>query len=131
MFNCVVSLAGDCADLPGARRLCALADTIVAADGGADILIRAGIAPDWVIGDNDSAQMSLPDKSIQLLFPRDKDYTDGELAVSLALYLAESGKEINSKALLLAAFAGQDQEQFAQSLTGNFRRAQDLSALSF
>jgi len=131
VFNCVVSLAGDCADLPGARRLCALADTIVAADGGADILIRAGIAPDWVIGDNDSAQMSLPDKSIQLLFPRDKDYTDGELAVSLALYLAESGKEINSKALLLAAFAGQDQEQFAQSLTGNFRRAQDLSALSF
>ena len=53
MFNCAVSLAGDCTDIQGVKRLCALADLLVAADAGADILIKAGIAPDWVIGDND------------------------------------------------------------------------------
>ncbi len=131
MFNCAVSLAGDCTDIQGVKRLCALADLLVAADAGADILIKAGIAPDWVIGDNDSAQMTLPDQTIQLFFPRDKDYTDGELAVSLALFLAETGKDFNSKETILSAFSEKGHDQFAQCLTENFRQAQGISDLSF
>ena len=131
MFNCAVSLAGDCADIRGVKRLCALADVIVAADGGADNLIKGGIIPDWVIGDNDSAHMSLPDKTSQLLFPQDKDYTDGELAISLALFLAASSEDINDKKALISAVNAEDKEEFAQSLTKNFRQAHDITDLSF
>lgn len=99
MFNCAISLAGDCADFAAARRLAALADIIVAADGGADLLLKAEIAPDWVIGDNDSAQMSLPAETKRILFPQDKDYTDGELAISLALCLADSANDSSKKNL--------------------------------
>ena len=131
MFNCAVSLAGDCADIRGVKRLCALADVILAADGGADNLIKGGIIPDWVIGDNDSAHMSLPDKTSQLLFPQDKDYTDGELAISLALFLAASSEDINDKKALISAVNAEDKEEFAQSLTKNFRQAHDITDLSF
>lgn len=140
MFDCAVSLAGLCADIDGARRLSALSDVLIAADGGADTLLKGGIKPDWVIGDNDSAQMSLPEKTIQLLFPEDKDFTDGELAISLALFLAESNGKIKTKDSLLKAFSTDDlektdpdkaTERFAQSLTNNFRQAKNISDLSF
>lgn len=140
MFNCAISLAGDCADFAAARRLAALADIIVAADGGADLLLKAEIAPDWVIGDNDSAQMSLPAETKRILFPQDKNYTDGELAISLALYLADSANDSNKKKSLSryisnfspdknSSFAAS--ESLANSLIDNFRQAENLSSYSF
>ncbi|MDD4542133.1 MAG: thiamine pyrophosphokinase [Eubacteriales bacterium] len=139
MFDCAVALAGKCADIDGVTRLCPLADIIIAADGGADNLLSAGIDPDWVIGDNDSAQMSLPEKSIQILFPQDKDYTDGELALSLALFLTESDVKIKSKEALWTVLAAADStdhvgkliaENLALLLVNNFRQAKDLNDFS-
>ena len=64
---------------------------IVAADSGLLLAERAGIVPDWIIGDMDSlgeeAENRLaayPPEKIRS-FPRDKDYTDTELAFSLLL----------------------------------------------
>ncbi|MDD4324435.1 MAG: thiamine diphosphokinase [Eubacteriales bacterium] len=128
-----------CADIDGVTRLCSLADILIAADGGADNLLSAGIDPDWVIGDNDSAQISLPEKSTQILLAQDKDYTDGELALSLALFLAESDVKINTKDALWSALAAADSsdhddgfidEDLAPFLVKNFRQTKDMSDFS-
>ncbi|NLC25654.1 MAG: hypothetical protein GX777_03405 [Fastidiosipila sp.] len=140
MFNCIVSLAGVYGDSKGVRRLSALSDLVVAADGGADMLLKTGIEPDWVIGDDDSAEMSLPEKTIQLLFSEDKNYTDGELAIALALYLAESKSVIETKDSLLKAIYTADDaaadsdisnEYLAKIMTANFRQPKDRTGLSF
>lgn len=61
----------------------------IGADGGARILVSAGIVPDVVIGDFDSlsseelARIS-QGKTRIVSHPRDKDQTDGELAVLCA-----------------------------------------------
>jgi thiamine pyrophosphokinase len=59
---------------------------IVAADSGLLLAEKAGLTPDWIIGDMDSAPPVLldayaPEKILR--FPKDKDYTDTELAFSL------------------------------------------------
>jgi len=66
----------------------------IAADSGFQAALNAGIKPDWVIGDMDSLedQSSLsampPERVIR--HPHEKDFTDTELALSLA---AEKGCE--------------------------------------
>lgn len=54
------------------------ADYIVACDGGYNYLRSFGIEPDFVLGDFDSLGY-LPDGAI--VYPCDKDYTDGELGL--------------------------------------------------
>jgi len=59
---------------------------IVAADSGLLLAEKAGFIPDWIIGDMDSVDTErlaayAPEKILR--FPRDKDYTDTELAFSL------------------------------------------------
>ncbi len=65
-------------------------DTIVCADGTAKHMLRAGRIPSVIVGDLDSLEtdvykwadaMSIPMER----HPRDKDYTDGELAMRKAL----------------------------------------------
>ncbi len=67
-------------------------DFIIAADSGLDTLAGYGYKPDLVMGDMDSLQDStllseLPSDKI-LKFPKDKDFTDTELALN---YLHEKG----------------------------------------
>ena len=70
--------------------LIAGADSVVAADGGANRLADLGLAPDLVVGDLDSLD---PARAEQLAaagipiqrHPRDKDLIDGELALLAAL----------------------------------------------
>jgi thiamine pyrophosphokinase len=63
------------------------ADLIVAADSGLLAAEAAGLSPDWVVGDMDSLddprrlEKYPPDRVLP--YPRDKDYTDTELACSL------------------------------------------------
>jgi thiamine pyrophosphokinase len=65
-------------------------DLIVAADSGLLAAVAAGIRPDWIIGDMDSLDEagrldlldSYPAERVRR-FPRDKDFTDTELALSL------------------------------------------------
>jgi thiamine pyrophosphokinase len=65
-------------------------DLVIAADGGANLCSELGIIPDILIGDMDSVQPELINelrsKETQLIvFPRDKDQIDLELALSYAL----------------------------------------------
>lgn len=63
---------------------------IVAADGGARTALAFGLEPDVVIGDHDSLpaetvhQLQLKGITIET-YPRDKDATDGQLAIERAL----------------------------------------------
>ena len=67
------------------------ADLVIAADGGTRRLLDRGIAPHYLVGDLDS----LPQETVARLasagcqvqrHPADKDATDTELAIALALY---------------------------------------------
>ena len=67
--------------------LCGKADLIVAADSGLVTAEKAGIRPDWVVGDMDSlADLSrldhYPPERVRR-FPRDKDLLDTEIALNL------------------------------------------------
>ena|SRR5438552_5150338 len=71
-------------------KLAKAADVVIAADGGANALARAGRRPDLVIGDMDAlsadAQRELERAGVTLeRYPTEKDQTDGELAVDAAL----------------------------------------------
>ena len=59
-------------------------DLIIAADGGYDSLMSAGIKPDWAVGDFDSISGSkAPETENVVVFPSEKDYTDSALAAQL------------------------------------------------
>ncbi len=66
------------------------ADYIISADGGARHLRRMGIAPHILMGDFDSAHSGdmkyFADRGIEIYrFPVEKDMTDSELAIEMAL----------------------------------------------
>ncbi|MDX1521937.1 MAG: thiamine diphosphokinase [Anaerolineae bacterium] len=66
------------------------ADAIICADGGANHLAALNLTPDLVIGDMDSVtpalQADLRQKGVRFeVFPVDKDETDLELAIRLAI----------------------------------------------
>ena len=56
-------------------------DTVIAADGGYDTLMRLGITPDVIIGDMDStSQRGVPQDITVIKHPVEKDETDAYLA---------------------------------------------------
>lgn len=58
-------------------------DTIICADGGYNLAVKYGLKPNYIVGDMDS--IADYDKDIELVqFTKDKDKTDGELAVLFA-----------------------------------------------
>lgn len=65
------------------------AELIIAADGGAEYAIQCGLTPHIVIGDLDSisarTKQYLEHKTQWQVYPREKDYTDAELAIQYAL----------------------------------------------
>jgi len=66
----------------------------IAADSGFQAALNAGVKPDWIIGDMDSLEdqprlSAWPPERV-IRHPHDKDFTDTELALSLA---AEKGCE--------------------------------------
>lgn len=76
---------------------------VIAADSGIRHADMLGLVPELWVGDFDSAPAHLPShlaKVPQERFPAEKDSTDGELAVSIALDLG--AKELN----LVGAFGG-------------------------
>ena len=60
---------------------------IAAADSGLETAENAGLKPDWIIGDMDSiadtARLDAYPEERVMRYPKDKDYTDTELAFSL------------------------------------------------
>ncbi|MDR1905533.1 MAG: thiamine diphosphokinase [Clostridiales bacterium] len=75
---------------------------IICADGGYNLLKTAGIKPDIIIGDNDSAEdaESIPKDIKRINYDREKDMTDGEICVRYAI------KEGFKKVTLLGALGG-------------------------
>ncbi|HEX5324448.1 MAG TPA: thiamine diphosphokinase [Capsulimonadaceae bacterium] len=63
------------------------ADFVLAADGGANILLAAGVTPNAVLGDFDSLAVPLPDTVEQVQAP-DQNHTDLDKSVA---YLVELG----------------------------------------
>ena len=65
---------------------------IAAADSGLETAEKAGLKPDWIVGDMDSlsdpSRLDAYSAAQVLRYPRDKNYTDTELAFSL---LSEKG----------------------------------------
>ena len=59
-------------------------DYIICADGGYNHAKRYGITPDIIIGDMDSVKVDITDENT-VIYPKEKDFTDGELAVHLAI----------------------------------------------
>lgn len=68
------------------------ADILIAVDSGGNFLRDNGITPNYLVGDFDSINRETLDffkhsKSIICEYPKDKDFTDTELALELALKL--------------------------------------------
>jgi thiamine pyrophosphokinase len=86
----VVVANGVGADLAPFRPLVQTADLVVAADGGARLLLAQGLRPHVILGDMDSVPASLladwrAAGGETLTFPAEKDETDLELALAYAI----------------------------------------------
>lgn len=72
-------------------KLLPTADQVIAIDGGADILMKLGYQPEFIIGDLDSMSkavrytLSQRETTHWLTYPKDKDKTDGQLALEFVL----------------------------------------------
>src|SRR5689334_754444 len=92
MYTVIVASAPEL-DLGPYREHIRAAELLIAADGGALPLLRAGMTPHMAIGDMDSidaaglAELEARGVAIRR-FPREKDETDLELAL---LYAAQAG----------------------------------------
>jgi thiamine pyrophosphokinase len=89
MKACIVS-HGEIRDYEYIRSIVESCDLIVCADGGAEHVIKCGLLPDVVIGDLDSIEKNILEKLINskcrvIQHPRDKDYTDTQLAINYAI----------------------------------------------
>lgn len=89
-MRAIIFANGDASDPEIVQHWTAQADLIIAADGGTQHALSAGVMPQAVIGDLDSlaeADRAQLDRSeVQLItYPTHKDYTDLELALRYAL----------------------------------------------
>lgn len=60
-------------------------DLTVAADSGYQNAVRLGVTPDIAVGDFDSLAAELPHSVEKLQVPAEKDFTDSQLAVDIAM----------------------------------------------
>jgi len=95
MSRIVIFANGELSDLDAARALLQPSDYLIAADGGANHLLKMGILPEIVIGDLDSVdeetlfQLTSAEVNIEQ-YSEDKDETDIELALHYAVELGPS-----------------------------------------
>ena len=112
-MRAAILLAGPLTLSPGLKAALQKAGLVIAADGGIRHAEALGRAPDLWVGDFDSTPLDLERRHAHLpreRHPRDKDATDGELAVQAAL-------ERNARALLLAgALGGEPDHALAHQL---------------
>ncbi len=86
----IIFLNGQIPDLPTAMKVVQPGDWLVAVDGGLNNMYRLGFQPNVVIGDMDSVSaddvLQLTSAGVRLIrYPKDKDETDFELALSLVI----------------------------------------------
>jgi thiamine pyrophosphokinase len=90
MARLVIFANGNVPNLEYARQLIRPGDTLYAVDGGTRHALALGLLPSVIIGDLDSLaldqQQRLVSQGVEIRqFPRDKDYTDLELALHSAI----------------------------------------------
>ena len=86
-------------------RLASNADLVIAVDGGGTVCLEAGVTPDALVGDLDSAEPATVDELLSRgvpvhRFPAEKDATDLELAI------AEARRQGATEVVVTAATAG-------------------------
>jgi len=95
MPRIIIFANGELPDLDAARTLLQAGDYLIAADGGANHLLKMGILPEIVIGDLDSVdedtlfQLTSAEVNIEQ-YSEDKDETDIELALGYAVEMRPS-----------------------------------------
>jgi len=88
-MHAVVVAHGDAGDIPWLKSQLAAADLVIAADGGAESLRRAGVSPHVLVGDLDSIEPAVRQQVVEsgcevIAHSPRKDQTDTELALILA-----------------------------------------------
>ena len=113
MSRIIIFANGNLPNLEKARALIHPEDFILCADGGIRHAIAVGLTPNAVIGDMDSLpenfQPSIFDGEL-ILFPKDKNETDLELAINHAITL-------NPEAILILAALGGRMDQTLANIT--------------
>lgn len=89
-MRAVIVSHGAIHDLGYAKKIMMDCQIVVCADGGAEYAVKCGIIPDAVIGDLDSIDSDvlekLQDSGCSIIkYPKDKDYTDTQLAIDYAV----------------------------------------------
>jgi thiamine pyrophosphokinase len=90
LLRAVIVTGGPVGDDVFVRGQCAAADLLIAADAGALVLERLGIAPDLAVGDFDTAGPAIVARLAAAGIPTEthpvaKDYTDTHLAIVIAI----------------------------------------------
>jgi thiamine pyrophosphokinase len=86
----IIFANGDLPDLEKARALLCEGDFIIAADGGTRHVLALGLTPNVIVGDLDSLPVNFEISKFEndvVLYPKDKNETDLELAIQHALTL--------------------------------------------
>ncbi len=86
-MRCLIVASGDSVNFDFLKSEVAVADVVIAVDGGMDILAKANIVPTIWLGDMDSTRLDYQlSESIEIVkLNRDKDWTDLEAAIEFAL----------------------------------------------
>jgi thiamine pyrophosphokinase len=99
----IIFANGDLPDLEKARALLHEDDFIIAADGGTRHALALGLTPNVIVGDMDSLPANFETSAFDgeiVLYPKDKNETDLELAIQHALTLNPE------QVIILAALGG-------------------------
>ena len=99
----IIFANGDLPDLEKARALLRDDDFIIAADGGTRHALMLGLVPNVIVGDLDSLPSNFEPSTFNgeiVLYPKDKNETDLELAIQHALTLNPE------QVIILAALGG-------------------------
>lgn len=109
MFRILIFANGELPNLEAARALLRKHDLIICADGGVRHALALGLSPNILIGDLDSLPAGFqPSAQTQVFqFPRDKNETDLELAITHALTLAPE------RVVIVAALGGRLDQSLA------------------
>lgn len=115
MPRIVIFANGELPDLDTARALLQTDDYLIAADGGANHLIKMGILPEVLIGDLDSVDedtlFELTSAEVKIKqYSEDKDETDIELALGYAV-------ELHPSAILIVGALGGRLDQTIANLS--------------
>ena len=121
MSRIIIFANGNLPNLENARALIKPDDFIIAADGGTRHILALGLTPHVIVGDMDSLpanfQTSIFDGEI-VLYPKDKNETDLELAIDHAVSLNPE------QILILAALGGRMDQTLANiALLSNLQLA--------